>query len=164
MLDTPLNQGSHLTVTTDWFVPITFNTSAVADPATDAFSSTDLHAEYFDQLDLQVWRCLDGQPITLVAECFSPYINVDHLYFTIPQDGQYAIRVEYMGTTYDVNNNAPGELDYATRLVGHRSPRTWDSAADSRRMPRPAAPPQEPPCAAITQKPRTSYRIIFQFR
>jgi hypothetical protein len=109
----PLQQGDILTVTADWFIPVTFNTAAVPDPITDNFSGADLHAEYFDQLDLQVWHYLNGLPDRLVAECFSPYINVDHLHFAVPEDGSYLIRVTYVGTTYDLNGNAPGELDYA---------------------------------------------------
>jgi hypothetical protein len=113
-INTPLLQGTRITATLTWFVPVYFNTAATADPLTDAFSDTDLHDLYFDQLGLQVWLTDGaGLPTTLVADSHSPYNTVDHLYFDAPQDGTYAIRVSFLGTTYDLLGDSPLADDYA---------------------------------------------------
>ena len=111
-LDTPLHAGDTFTATLDWFINTYFNTSATADPATDNFSDADLHPTYFDQLDLQVWSVLNGNLATLIADSSSPYNNVDHLYFTIPADGDYALRISWIGTTYDLFGTSPRADDY----------------------------------------------------
>ncbi|MGN6367828.1 MAG: S8 family serine peptidase, partial [Phycisphaerae bacterium] len=111
-IDTPLHTGDTFTATLDWFINTYFNSSATADPASDNFSDTDLHQTYFDQLDLQVWSVADGNLSTLIADSTSPYNNVDHLYFTIPADGLYALRISWVGTTYDLLGTSPRADDY----------------------------------------------------
>jgi hypothetical protein len=114
LIGTPLQQGAKITATLAWFVPVYFDTTATADALTDSFSASDLHDLYFDQLGLQVWLTDgSGLPTTLVADSHSPYNNVDHLYFDAPQDGTYAIRVSFLGTTYDLYGNSPLADDYA---------------------------------------------------
>ncbi|HUO08215.1 MAG TPA: S8 family serine peptidase [Phycisphaerae bacterium] len=112
LLDTPLHAGDTFTATLTWFVNTYFNTSATADPTADNFSDADLHQTYFDQLDLQVWQVANGQLSTLIADSTSPYNNTDHLYFTIPSDGNYALRISYLGTTYDLFGTSPHADDY----------------------------------------------------
>jgi hypothetical protein len=112
LFDTPLHAGDKMTATLTWFIPEFFNTAATADPASDLFSATDLHDLYFDQLGLQVWNVVDGQLTTLIADSHSPYNNVDHLYFDIPADGMYALRVSFLGTTYDLFGTSPLADDY----------------------------------------------------
>jgi hypothetical protein len=111
ILDTPLHQGETLTATLTWFVGTFFNSNALPD-INDDFSTADLHATYFDQLSLQVWLMSGGVPTTLIAESTSPYNNVDHLYFTIPADGNYALRVSWVGSTYDIGGTSPQADDY----------------------------------------------------
>lgn len=111
ILDTPLHQGDKLTATLTWFVNVFFNSNAVPN-ASDDFSNADLHATYFDQLNLQVWLMVGGVPTTLIAESTSPYNNVDHLYFTIPTDGSYALRVSWVASTYDIGGTSPQADDY----------------------------------------------------
>jgi len=113
LFDIPLHQGDKFTATLTWFIPEFFNTGATPDPLTDAFSDADLHSLYFDQLDLQVWRLDNGVFSTLIADSHSPYNNVDHLYFDIPQDGTYALRVNWLGITYDLYGTSPLADDYA---------------------------------------------------
>jgi hypothetical protein len=114
LIDTPLHQGDKLTATLTWFIPVYFDPAAIPNAVTDEFSAADLHNLYFDQLDLQVWL-MDayGLPTTLIADSHSPYNNVDHLYFDIPQDGNYALRVSFLGTTYDVYGTSSLADDYA---------------------------------------------------
>jgi len=112
VLDAPLHAGDTFTATLDWFINTYFNTNAVADPVTDNFSDADLHETYFDVLDLQLWQVTNGQLSTLIADSHSPYNNVDQIYITIPQDGDYAIQVSFFGTTYDLFNDSPQADDY----------------------------------------------------
>ena len=112
VIDAPLHAGDTFTATLDWFVNTFFNTSATADPTTDSFSDADLHQTYFDQLDLQVWSVIRGNLSTLIADSSSPYNNVDHLYFTIPADGDYALRISWIGTTYDMFGTSALADDY----------------------------------------------------
>jgi hypothetical protein len=112
ILDTPLAEGAPFTATLTWFIPAYFNVNALPN-ADDNFSDADLHDLYFDQLDLQVWQVVDGALTTLIADSSSPYNNVDHLYFQIPRDGTYAIRVNWVGITYDLLGTSPKADDYA---------------------------------------------------
>jgi hypothetical protein len=112
IIDAPIFKGEKFTATLDWFIPVFFDSTATPDPITDNLSSDALHAEYFDQLDLQVWLVENGILTKLIAESTSPYNNVDHLYFDIPDDGMYAIRVSYLGTTYDLDGTSPHADDY----------------------------------------------------
>jgi len=110
-VDVPLTQGAKFTATLDWFIPVFFNANGTVD-ANDDFSKADLHDLYFDQLGLQLWKVENGVPTTLVADAHSPYNNVDHLWLDVPSDGLYAIRVSFLGTTYDVGGTSPLEDDY----------------------------------------------------
>ena len=49
----------------------------------------------------------------LIADSSSPHNNVDHLYFDIPSDGTYALRVNFLGLTYDLNGASLLADDYA---------------------------------------------------
>jgi hypothetical protein len=111
LIDAPLHAGDTFTATLTWFVNVFFNTSATPD-VTDSFTTADLHDTYFDQLDLQVWKLSAGVPTTLIAESTSPYNNVDHLYFQVPSDGSYAVRVTWVGSTYDIGGVSPQADDY----------------------------------------------------
>jgi hypothetical protein len=37
---------------------------------------------------------------------------VDHLYFQVPSDGSYAVRVTWVGSTYDIGGVSPQADDY----------------------------------------------------
>ena len=94
--------GQTMTVTLDWFV------NRVYDSAKDK-----LYDLRFDNLDLQVYLVQNGTLSTLVAESDAFYENVQHLYFTLPQDGQYAIRVLFGGYVYNLSPNSLPGTDYA---------------------------------------------------
>lgn len=102
-IDADLLAGVPLAVTLDWFVDREYDdaTQSAADVA-------------FADLDLQVWRVLNGVPTQLVATSDSAYSNVEHLFFDLPVDGQYMLRVHYYADVYDPIN--PGNWqpeDYA---------------------------------------------------
>lgn len=102
LLSTPAMAGQTMTVTLDWFV------NRVYDPAKDK-----LYDLRFDNLDLQVYLVQDGILSTLVAESDAFYENVQHLNFTLPQNGQYAIRVLFGGYVYNLAPNSLPGTDYA---------------------------------------------------
>ncbi len=85
-----LEGGTNLTVTLDWFRDRTLVSSNLV---------TD---DSFDNLDLEVWLAQNGLPNQLVAESASIYNNVEHLYFELPEDGAYLIRVDWAGEVFDL--------------------------------------------------------------
>lgn len=96
-----LLQGEVFTATLDWFVNRSFDplTKSAADVA-------------FNELDLEVWKVINGQLSSLVADSMAPYNNVQHLFFAIPSDGYYALRVNWAGSIYDVPGNSLTSDDY----------------------------------------------------
>ena len=101
-----------LTVTLDWFIDRSLDSSALADPSApdDAFSAADVS---FDQLDLQIWSTdALGNFLTELAAAPGGFNNVDHLYYLLPADGYYGIRVLWAGNIYDVAGNTPKIDDF----------------------------------------------------
>jgi hypothetical protein len=78
--------GTMMTVTLDWFRnrTIDVNTGLAADLG-------------FANLDLEVW---DSAFVTMIAQSRSTYNETEHLYFMIPTDGSYGIRVKYTGQIF----------------------------------------------------------------
>ena len=72
----PLKGGSQMTVTLDWF----------RDRATNG------NDQAFADLNLEVW---DSTFTHLIATSESQYNSSEHLYFTVPTDGSYGLRVDY---------------------------------------------------------------------
>lgn len=91
--------GSMLAVTLNWFMDTGF----------DALNES-VYFESLDNLDLQVWELLDGGGSSLVAQSFSTYNNVEHLYFALPHDGRYMIRVVWTGELFDFVGDANSEI------------------------------------------------------
>lgn len=105
----PFTAGQTLTATLTWFVHATLDDSA----GPDAAVANDTR---FDNLFLQVWQLVNGQPALEVASSESIYNNVQHLSFDVPSDGEYVLRVLWAGQQYDLETHAPGEVlgeDYA---------------------------------------------------
>ena len=93
-IDQPLIAGQHLTATLTWFVDRT-----LTDPAN--IDDTVASDNRFDNLDLQIWQVIAGQPTTEMADSFNPYNNVQHLAFDLPTDGLFMLRILWMGQQYD---------------------------------------------------------------
>jgi hypothetical protein len=87
---TPLAGRTELQVALGWFTHGTF------DAATDTGTRS-----AFANLDLEVWRVIDGSFSTLVAESSSLYNNAEFLRFTLPPGGLYGLRVRLPGMLYD---------------------------------------------------------------
>lgn len=88
--------GYKLTATLDWFVNRQFDETTQ--------SAADVQ---FDDLDLQVWSVVDSLPSSLIAESASAYNNVEHLWFDLPADGFYMLRVSWYGENYDMPGSTP---------------------------------------------------------
>ncbi|HMO37009.1 MAG TPA: hypothetical protein PKA06_13290, partial [Gemmatales bacterium] len=89
----PLAGNTTFTATLTWFV----NRSIAANNAT--------LEQRFDDLDLQIYRVAAvGGPIlaaNLVASSQTVADIVEHVHFTLPEDGLYAIRVNWFGTNWN---------------------------------------------------------------
>jgi hypothetical protein len=88
-----LNKGEQMAVTLDWFV------NRELDEATG--EATDVS---FADLDLEVWLVIGGLPTKLVASSESAYSNVEHLFFELPLEGEYMLRVRYFSDAYMPND------------------------------------------------------------
>lgn len=92
-----LEGGTTFTVTLDWFRDRTLVGTSVYDDS-------------FDDLDLQIWDVLGGVPNNLIAQSISTYNNVEHLYFTLPDTGDYMIRVNWFQEVFDLVSDANQEF------------------------------------------------------
>lgn len=90
LFDESLHAGQVMTATLTWFVNRT----------TDVAGLTAADVQFSD-MDLQVWR-QDGADWNLVAQSASGYNNVEHLWFALPADGNYQLRVVWFGENYDL--------------------------------------------------------------
>ena len=96
-----IHAGEPITATLDWFVDRSLDlTTGVASDVS------------FDQLTLQVWSVNGGQLSTLIAQSCDPYDTVQHLYFSAPSDGMYAIQVLWAGNVYDLSDTPSTSDDY----------------------------------------------------
>jgi hypothetical protein len=91
----PLAGRTEFQVSLDWFTHGAFD--AVTDTGTRSA---------FANLDLQVWRVIDGSFATLVAESSSLYNNAEFLRFTLAPGGLYGLRVRLPGMIYDLGETA----------------------------------------------------------
>lgn len=104
IIDTPLTAGETFTATLDWYVHRTLTDAA--DPNDDTVSD-----DRFDNLFLEIWKAdSNGDPTTEVAESDTLYDNVQHLSFSLPDDGQYLIEVVWAGQQYDYTDEGPGPI------------------------------------------------------
>lgn len=65
----------------------------------------------FDNLDLEIWMsdALGGSLTELISVSFSTYNETEHLSFTLPETGYYAIVVEWDSEIFDVGNDVNAE-------------------------------------------------------
>ena len=95
VIDTALLAGSTFDVTLDWFRDLTdpvFTDNT--DPVSQALDTVD---GGFTNFDLEVWNAA----FTIrYAVADGLYNNVEELHFTVPDTGDYAIRINYTGTMF----------------------------------------------------------------
>lgn len=56
----------------------------------------------YDNLDLELWKAINGAPTELISASASLYNNSEHFHFTIPTTGQYMLRVRWTGEWFDI--------------------------------------------------------------
>lgn len=95
-----LAAGFNFTATLVWFARESYNFT------TQASSSVAFGAQ--DTLTLQLFRTSPAGDV-LVAESVAPYNLNQHLSLSIPQDGNYFLRVNWAGGLYDFINKANSE-------------------------------------------------------
>lgn len=84
--------GASLTVTLNWFV----------DRGVNSFSnSTSFSERYFADLDIEVWRIMDGAFTSRVAQSITQYNNTEHLHLNDLEAGEYGFRVVYFGDNWN---------------------------------------------------------------
>lgn len=82
-----LVEGSFLTATLAWMRNVDGNLNDVAQA----------------DLNLSLWLLDESSAFsTLVARSSSPYNLVEHLHFSVPQQGRYGLRVDYQANTFDL--------------------------------------------------------------
>ena len=82
--------------------------------------TTDYFDHSFDNLDLELWSTLAGNPVSLISESTSRYNNTEHFQFEVPATGQYMLRVRWTDEVFDVIGDINAEqygLAWATVAV-----------------------------------------------
>ena len=117
-----LDGGTKLTATLIWFMD---RRVSGFDPAeTDPYAETDFWNDSFDDLDLLLYRANAGgdpvgDPIAASISNWDPSSpdddplgldSVEHLYFTIPDDGRYLLRVRWTQELFDFVADSNSEL------------------------------------------------------
>ena len=89
--------GSSLTVTLTW----------LADRGVDSFANPSAISDNkLANLDLEIWSLVNGVFTTKVAESTSLYNNSEHLYLNNLSNGQFGLRVVYVGDVWDFTNSS----------------------------------------------------------
>jgi hypothetical protein len=96
--DSQVDGGSTLTATLTWFRDRRiFDSNAVFDDS-------------FDDLNLELWSVVDGAFTSLIGESSSLYNESEHFSFTLPETGDYALRVRWFKEVFDRVNDADQEF------------------------------------------------------
>lgn len=103
-----------LTISLNWFTGMDFDENDIG------------QALSFADLNLEVWRLVDGVLATKVAESISLYNNSEFLRVALDTPGDYAIRVAFLGMIYDLDPLA-NDTDYAVAWQAETVPEpvTW---------------------------------------
>lgn len=112
MIDRALAAGSTLTITLNWFAN---RTAGFGDDETNTFDAS------FVNLDLEVWRVVDGVMTTMLATSKTSFGNTEHLHLTLASEGEYAIRVKWTAFLYNRVGD-PANIDYGLAWYGTAIP------------------------------------------
>jgi hypothetical protein len=96
--NTELASGSNVTATLTWFRDRRMTDSNFA--ADDSF----------DDLNLELWSVVDGNPASLISESSSLYNESEHFSFALPETGDYALRVRWFKEVFDRVSDADQEF------------------------------------------------------
>jgi len=56
----------------------------------------------YDNLDLELWKAINGAPFELISSSASLYNNSEHFHFQLPSTGQYMLRVRWTSELFDI--------------------------------------------------------------
>lgn len=87
--DSSLIAGSTFTATLTWFRDRRIN------------NSNTVFDDSFDDLNLELWSVVDGAFTSLISESSSLYNESEHFSFTLPETGDYALRVNWFKEVFD---------------------------------------------------------------
>ncbi len=104
LFSNPFDQPVELTVSLNWFAGRTFTVDST--DATDPGEGTDL---WFADLNLQVWRYVDGAKEDLVAESATIYNNSEFLRLTLADPGQYGLSIFFNEWVYNLESETTSE-------------------------------------------------------
>ncbi len=116
--DLAASSPEELTVSLNWFVHETFD-DASGQTAFDSFAN----------LDLAIWKVVNGVFTEIVASSESLYDNSEFLRVTLPGGASYGLRVSFANMIYDVSGNRANEaygLAWSTSAVPE--PAEWGAA------------------------------------
>lgn len=103
--------GSPVTVTLNW----------LARRSITGTNSATISDNGFANLNLEVWQRTGASFTTIVGRSNSVYNNVEHLFFNLPLDGEYGIRVVYTGDNWRFDANTSETYGLAWSIV----PEPW---------------------------------------
>ncbi|MAE66474.1 MAG: hypothetical protein CMJ18_19570 [Phycisphaeraceae bacterium] len=107
-IESNLVAGSTFSATLTWF------RDRRLDGSNDGFDDS------YDNLDLELWRIVDGGPDVLISESLSMYNSSEHFSFLIPTTSRYAVKVRWTQELFDVVgdlNETPYGLAWSGVLV-----------------------------------------------
>jgi hypothetical protein len=108
-IDSTLAGGSTFTATLTWF-----RDRRLVDTGA-GFVSID---DNFADLDLEVWSVTEGTPDALISESISPFNSTEHLSFTLPETGDYMVRVRWLQEWFDQGAADPNEALFGLSWSG----------------------------------------------
>jgi hypothetical protein len=103
--------GSPVTVTLNW----------LARRSITGTNSATISDNGYANLNLEVWQRTGASFTTIVGRSNSVYNNVEHLFFNLPLDGEYGIRVVYTGDNWRFDANTSETYGLAWSIV----PEPW---------------------------------------
>lgn len=107
-IGTSLAGNSEFRATLNWFVGRDYDGMEYVNTTFNSLNIVQGNPLTFDNnfidLDLEFWEVIGGVPTNLIAVSSADYLNTEHLYFNIPRDGNYMIRVHWVGERYNFNN------------------------------------------------------------
>jgi hypothetical protein len=96
--DSSLEAGTDFTATLTWFRDRRIN------------SSNTVFDDSYDDLNLELWRLDDGSFTSLISESSSLYNESEHFSFSVPETGDYALRIRWFKELFDRVSDADQEF------------------------------------------------------
>ena len=140
----PLNGGSAMTATLDWFMGGSYTYSQANANSQPTISAA---ANRLENLDLNLYQVVSLGVYNLVSSSSAAYITTQQIFFSLPNSGSYMLQVMDVGAQYDTGT-IPGPTSYAL---------AWsDTGATNSLAPTSSAAAPEPGSLALLLLPLTA--------